>query len=204
MRGLSFKIEAAAFVPLEVGPTLTVKLRITNADASVLIHSTAICCQMRFEAMRPHSRAEEQGLRNSLWAHAWVEAPSFQGCTLVDLPIPCTVDFAAVATKYFNGHEAGKIPPLLMFSGTALYVDSEDTVRRAPILWEHETESKLPAGMRRDIIDSCHSTSASGETRNSLPVVNETGVHKSRVRGKHCRAGALRGRHPGLNPSILG
>jgi hypothetical protein len=199
MRDLSFKIEAAAFVPLEVGPTLTLKLRITNADAGVLIHSTAICCQMRFEATRPNSRAEEGPM---LWAHAWVEAPSFQGCTLVDLPIPCTLDFAAVATKYFDGHEAGKIPPLLMFSGTAMYVDSQDTVRRAPILWEHETEFKLPAGMRRDIIDSCHSTSASGETRHSLPVGNETGIHKSRVRGKHCRAGALRGRRPGLNPSI--
>jgi hypothetical protein len=199
MRDLSFKIEAAAFVPLEVGPTLTLKLRITNADAGVLIHSTAICCQMRFEATRPYSRAEE---RNSLWAHAWVEAPSFQGCTLVDLPIPCTLDFAAVATKYFDGHEAGKAPPLLMFSGTALYADSEDIVRRAPILWEHETEFKL-TGMWRDIIDSCHSTSASGEPRDSVPVVvDETGVHKPPVREKHCRAGALRGRHPGLNPSI--
>jgi Family of unknown function (DUF6084) len=198
MRDLSFKIEAAAFVPLVVAPTLILKLRITNADAGVLIHSTAICCQMRFEATRPHCKAEEQGLRNSLWAYAWVEVPSFRDSTLVDLPIPCTSDFAAIAAKHFDGHSAEKIPPPLRFSGTALYADAEDIVRRAQILWEHDREFKLPVRIWRDMIDAYPSTSASDETQHSVTA----GVHKPRVRGKHCRVGALRGRPPGLNPSI--
>jgi Family of unknown function (DUF6084) len=183
MRDLRFKIEAAAFVPFAVAPTLTLKLRITSADEGALIQSTAICSQMRFEATHPHFRTEAQGSRNSLRTHAWVEVPSFRNSTLVDLPIPCTSGFAEFATKYFDGCGTAELPPPLMFSGTALYADSEDVIRIAPILWKQET---LPAGMWRDMIDSYPSTTASTETLHSVPaVVKETGTYKPRVRGKH-------------------
>src|SRR5271170_1627173 len=167
MPDLSFKIDEAIVVPFAIAPTLAFKLRIDNANAGQAIHSVALRCQIQIEVTRRRYTPEEQAgmrdlfgepdrwsqtLRSLLWTHANVVVPSFQGSTLVDLPIPCTFDFNVAATKYFEGLTDGEIPLNLMFSGTVFYADPDDVLQVAPISWELETKFKLPVKVWRDMM----------------------------------------------------
>jgi Family of unknown function (DUF6084) len=50
-----------------------------------------------------------------------VAVPRFTGELLVDLELPCTLDFNIAATKYFHALDSGDIPVAVMFSGTLFY-----------------------------------------------------------------------------------
>ena len=169
MPDLSFSVEEAIVVPFAIAPTLAFKLRITNANASETIHTVALRSQIQIEVTRRRYTPEEQAsmrdlfgeperwsqtLRSLLWTHASIVVPSFQGSTLVDLPVHCTFDFNVAATKYFEGLTAGEIPLHLMFSGTVFYADSEDVLQVAPISWEQEAKFKLPIKVWRDMMES--------------------------------------------------
>lgn len=159
MPDLSFSVEEAIVVPFAIAPTLAFKLRITNANASETIHTVALRSQIQIEVTRRRYTPEEQAsmrdlfgeperwsqtLRSLLWTHASIVVPSFQGSTLVDLPVHCTFDFNVAATKYFEGLTAGEIPLHLMFSGTVFYADSEDVLQVAPISWNRKPNSSFP------------------------------------------------------------
>ena len=169
MPDLSFKVEDATVIPYAAAPTLALKLRITNADAVQSIHTVALRCQIQMEVSRRRYSAEEQmkmrdlfgeperwsqTLRSLLWTHVSVVVPSFQGSTLIDLPIHCTFDFNVAATKYFEGLMDGEIPLHLMFSGTVFYADSEDVLQVAPISWEQEARFRLPVKVWHEMMDA--------------------------------------------------
>ena len=174
MPDLSFKIEEAVVVPFAIAPTLAFKLRITNADAGETIHTVALRSQIQIEVTRRRYTPEEQArmrdlfgeperwsqtLRSLLWTHVGIVVPSFQGSTLVDLPVHCTFDFNVAATKFFEGLTDGEIPLHLMFSGTVFYADSEDALQVAPISWEQEAKFKLPVRVWREMMDSYYPNS---------------------------------------------
>ena len=125
MPDLTFQIEAVEAVAYSATPLLALKVRVTSSDPAVLIQNVLLQSQVQIEPARRRYQPEEQEqlrdlfgepsrwgqtLRSMLWTNASVVIPSFQGETLVDVPLPCTFDFTIAATKYFHGIEAGEIP----------------------------------------------------------------------------------------------
>jgi len=175
MPDLSFHVEGAEVVPYAATPQLALKLRLTNAGPEENIHTVALRCQIQIEATRRRYSSEDQEslldlfgaperwnqtLRTVLWTHASMVVPAFQGTTLVDLPVPCTFDFNAAATKYFYGLSDGEIPLCLQFSGTVFYAGEDRALQVAPISWDKEARFKLPVKVWRDMMDSYYPNSA--------------------------------------------
>src|SRR5262245_32672417 len=136
MPDLAFTVEGAAAVSFAAAPTLSFKVRVTNADAEEPIHSVALRCQLQIESTRrKYSEPEQlqmrdlfgeperwsQTLRPMLWTNTSVIVTPFTGKTLVDLPVACSFDFDVAATKYFAGLEGGEVPLCFMFSGSIFY-----------------------------------------------------------------------------------
>ena len=168
MPDLSFKVENAAVVPFAIAPTLGLKLRVSNADATEAIHTVALRCQIQIDVTRRRYAAEEQArmrdlfgeparwsqtLRTLLWTHVSVVVPGFTGSTIVELPIQCTFDFNVAVTKYVEGLTSGEIPLNLLFSGTVFYAGSDEVLQVAPISWEKEARFSLPVTVWRDMMD---------------------------------------------------
>ena len=175
MPDLSFQVEGAEAVPFAASPLLAFKLRITNADAAVRIHTVALRCQLQIESTRRHYTAEEKErlrdlfgeperwghtLRAMLWTHASVIVTPFAGSALVDLPVPCTFDFNVAATKYFAGLEGSEVPLNLMFSGTTFYEDDERGLQVEQIPWDREAHYRLPVGVWHQMMDMYYPNSA--------------------------------------------
>jgi hypothetical protein len=175
MPDLSFQIEGAEAVPHSATPLLAFKLRLTNANPEETIHTVALRCQIQMEVTRRKYSVEDQErlldlfgepsrwgqtLRNLLWTHASLVVPSFQGSTLVDLPVPCSFDFNVAATKYFDGLKDGDVPICAQFSGTVFYASSEGGLQVSPISWDKEARFKLPVRVWRDMMDLYYPNSA--------------------------------------------
>jgi hypothetical protein len=175
MPDLGFSLEGADVIAYAATPQLALKLRITNGDAEQPIHTVALRCQIQIEATRRRYSAQDQTslldlfgapdrwnqtLKTLLWTHASVVVPAFRGNTLVDLPVPCTFDFNAAATKYFHGVSDGEIPLCLQFSGTVFYAQTDGGLQVAPISWDKEARFKLPVKVWRDMMDSYYPNSA--------------------------------------------
>ena len=94
-----------------------------------------------------------QTLRNMLWTHASVVAPSFQDSASIDLPVPCTFDFNVAATKYFQGLSGGEVPLIFLFSGTVFYADADGSLQVAPIPWDKEAHFRLPVKDWNEMMD---------------------------------------------------
>jgi hypothetical protein len=159
MPNLSFQVEAAEAVPFAAVPQLVFKLRATNAAEDELVHSVVLRCQIQIAATRRRYSAPEQErlldlfgepdrwsqtLRSMLWTHASVVIPPFSASTLVDLPVPCTLDFNVAATKYFYALDEGDLPLLFLFSGTVFYAADSGMLQIAQISWEQEAAFRLP------------------------------------------------------------
>jgi Family of unknown function (DUF6084) len=168
MPNLGFEVEGAELVANAATPMLAFKLRLTNANPQETIHTVALRCQIQLEVTRRKYTPEDQErlqdlfgepsrwgqtLRNLLWTHVNLVVPSFEGTTLVDLPVPCTFDFNVAATKYFDGLSDGEIPVCLQFSGTVFYATSESGLQVAPISWDKEARFKLPVRLWREAMD---------------------------------------------------
>jgi hypothetical protein len=174
MPNLGFEIEGVELVANAATPMLAFKLRLSNANPQETIHTVALRCQIQLEVTRRKYTPEDQErlqdlfgepsrwgqtLRNLLWTHVNLVVPSFEGTTLVDLPVPCTFDFNVAATKYFDGLSEGDIPVCLQFSGTVFYATSEAGLQVAPISWDKEARFKLPVKLWREAMDTYYPNS---------------------------------------------
>ncbi len=175
MPDLSFQVERAEVVSNAASPLLAFKLRLTNSNPEETMHSVALRCQIQIETTRRKYTPEDQArlrdlfdepsrwgqtLKNLLWTHASIVVPSFQGATVVDLPVPCTFDFNIAATKYFDGLADGEVPICLQFSGTVFYASPQGSLQVAPISWDKETRFKLPVKIWGDMMDAYYPNSA--------------------------------------------
>ena len=175
MPDLSFQVEGAEAIAYAAAPQLALKLGLRSANPEEAIHTVALRCQIQIEATRRRYSAEDQTslldlfgapdrwkqtLKTMLWTHASVVVPAFRGSTVVDLPVPCTFDFNAAATKYFYGLSDGEIPLCLQFSGTVFYAPEGGGLQVAPISWDKEARFKLPVKVWRDMMDSYYPNSA--------------------------------------------
>jgi len=175
MPDLSFHIAGAELVPFAAVPQLAFKLSITDAEPTTQIHSVALRCQIQIEATRRRYSAAEQKsvlelfgepdrwsqtLRSLLWTHANTVVPGFHVHTVVDLPVPCTFDFNAAATKYFYGMEDGEIPLCFQFSGTIFYLPADLGLQVAPISWDREARFRLPVNVWREMMNRYYPNSA--------------------------------------------
>jgi len=175
MPDLGFLVEGVEVVANAATPLLAFKLRLTDSKPEQTIHTVALRCQLQLEVTRRKYSSQEQGrlldlfgepsrwgqtLRNLLWTHATLIVPSFQGTTLVDLPVPCTFDFNVAATKYFDGLAEGDVPVCLQFSGTVFYANPDASLQVAPISWDKEARFRLPVKVWREMVDSYYPNSA--------------------------------------------
>jgi hypothetical protein len=175
MPELDFKIEGAEATKFSATPEIALRLRITSTDASRIIHTVALRCQIQIEvARRQYAREDQkklgdlfgepgrwsQTLRNLLWMHVSVNVPQFQGMTIVELPVPCTFDFNVAATKYFFSLGDGDVPLLLLFSGTVFHSSGDKGLQVAPIGWDKETRFSLPVRVWREMMDVYYPGSA--------------------------------------------
>jgi len=175
MPDLNFQVERAEVVSNAASPLLALKLRLSTSDPNETIHTVALRCQIQIETTRRKYTPEDQAklrdlfddpsrwsqtLKNLLWTHASIVVPSFQGATVVDLPVPCTFDFNVAATKYFDGLSDGEVPLCVQFSGTVFYASPQGSLQVAPISWDKETRFKLPVKVWRDMMESHYPNSA--------------------------------------------
>jgi hypothetical protein len=175
MPDLDFKIVGAEVAKFSASPQIIFKLQITNANPSETIHSVALRGQIQIEVTRRRYTPEDQQklrdlfgeperwsqtLKNLLWTHVSVNAPPFQGASLVDIPVPCTFDFNVGATKYFHGLGDGNVPLCVMFSGTVFYSQGGGTMQVAPISWDKEARFSLPVKVWHDMMDTYYPQTA--------------------------------------------
>jgi len=175
MPDLAFQVERVEVVANAVTPMLAFRLRLSDANPGQVIHTVALRCQILLEVTRRKYSGEDQErlldlfgepsrwgqtLRSLLWTHANLVVPSFQGSTVVDLPVPCTFDFNVAATKYFDGLADGEVPVCLQFSGTVFHAGGEGELQVAPISWDKEARFKLPVKIWRDMMNSYYPHSA--------------------------------------------
>lgn len=174
MPELSFQVESAEAVPFGLAPTLALKLRVRSADDSAQIHSVALRCQVRIDpALRTYTALERPKLldlfgepsrwrttlRSMLWSHVNLFVPAFRGATVVDVPLPCSFDFALAATKYFDALAGGEIPLTLLFSGSVFHA-GEDGLQVAPISWSQEASYRLPVQVWKEMIQQHYPNTA--------------------------------------------
>ena len=159
MPDLAFHFGEVAAMPYAAVPTIAAKLHITNANPARSVHSISLNCQVQIETLgRSYSAAEEAKLMDlfgererwsrtmkpMLWTNAVLKVPGFTSATVVDLPLPCTLDFDVAATKYFYGLDVGYIPVNVLFNGTVFYAGDDGAMQIAQIPWDREARFKLP------------------------------------------------------------
>ncbi|MFK4225826.1 DUF6084 family protein [Streptomyces sp. NPDC019890] len=147
------------------GPTLVFRLRIT-ASENAHVHALALRCQIRIEpARRGYEPAEADGLADlfgerSRWgstlqpvqfAQVSHMVTSFTGETETDLAVPCTYDMDVAATRYFNALEAGEVPLLMLFSGTAF--TGSGGFRVEPVPWDREAAVRMPVKVWQEMVE---------------------------------------------------
>ena len=175
MPDLSFQVEGVEVVSHAIAPLLAFKLRLTDVDPELAIHTVALRCQIQLEVTRRKYTPADQDrlrdlfgdrgrwgdtLRSFLWTHANLVVPSFTGTTLIDLPVPCSFDFNVAATKYFDGLLDGEVPVCLQFSGTVFYAGDGVVLQVAPISWNKEARFRLPIKIWREMMESYYPNSA--------------------------------------------
>ncbi|MER3437983.1 MAG: hypothetical protein C4346_10555 [Chloroflexota bacterium] len=147
-------------------PTLVFRLQLYEAT-EVQVQAILLRCQIRLEPALRHYTTNEQRLLRDLFGEPerWPETlqplqfafvsqvvPSFRGRTMVELPVPCTYDFAVASAKYCNLLETGTIPFLLLFSGTVfLEAPGGFTVEQFP--WDVEARYRLPVSTWQAMMD---------------------------------------------------
>jgi hypothetical protein len=94
-----------------------------------------------------------QTVRPTLWTHANIVVPSFNGTVAIDLPVPCTFDFNIAATKYFAGLSDGEVPLNFLFSGTVFYSTDEGALQVGQIPWDREARYRLPVAVWKEMME---------------------------------------------------
>ncbi len=175
MPDLEFTVEGAEAVPYSATPMLALKLRLRNNSASEHVASVLLQAQIQIEAARRNYTPGEQErlldlfgepqrwsqtLRNTLWTHATINVPGFEGETCADLPVPCTFDFNVGTTKYFHALQDGTVPLCILFSGTVFCDDNDRGVQISRIPWSKEARYKLPVQVWKDVMDAYYPNTA--------------------------------------------
>ncbi len=160
MPDLTFRIEDVSAMRYSAAPMLAARLRVSNANATEMIHSVLLNCQARIEPLGRKYSAEEEArlldlfgererwartMKPMLWTQAALNLPGFTGSTQAELPLPCTLDFDLGATKFFYGLEVGEVPVSILFSGTVFYAAPDGRLQAAQIPWDREARFHLPA-----------------------------------------------------------
>lgn len=175
MPELNFQIDGVEAQKYAAEPLLLFKLRVSEArpgaGPTTPIHTVALRCQARIEPGRrtyePSERARlvdlfgvperwGQTLKPMLWNHASLVVPSFEGETVVDLPVPCSFDFSLACTRYFSALEGGDVPIGFLLSGTVFFETKDGDLQVRPISWEKEASFRLPAVTWRALMDVFH------------------------------------------------
>ena len=169
MPDLSFRVDKVEAMPYAAIPTVVARVHIANSNPGRPVHSIVLNCQVQLETLgRSYTAAEEAKLldlfgererwsrtmKPMLWTNAVIKVPGFDAETVVDLPLPCTLDFEVAATKYFYGLEAGHVPVAIMFSGTVFYAGDDGSMQVAQIPWDREARFKLPVQTWRAAIEA--------------------------------------------------
>jgi Family of unknown function (DUF6084) len=169
MPNLQFFFERVEVEPFAVAPQLAFKIRVTNDTPDEAIHTVALRVQLQLESPRRGYKLEEQEklrdlfgeperwgktLKTFLWTHTSVVVPAFSGSTEVSLPVQCTFDFNAAATKYFAGLSEGEIPVCAQFSGTVFYAQDGGPLQVMPIPWDKEVRFRIPVKVWKDLMDT--------------------------------------------------
>lgn len=175
MPELFFSIGEVKAMPHAAVPAVVAPLRIANGIADEKIQSISLNCLLQIQPRgRPYTSAEEArlldlfGERHSWgttmnplhWMNLVLKVPPFSGSTVVDLPLPCSLDFDVAANKYFYGLDAGSIAAVSMFSGTVFYADQSAPIRIWQIPWEREARFRLPVEVWKQAIDAHYPDSA--------------------------------------------
>ena len=165
MPDLNFQVQGVEVARLAASPMLKFRLRVESDQP---VHTIALQCQIRIEAARRRYRESEQRrlldlfgeperwpqtLRGMLWTHTNIVVPSFEECTLIDLPAACTFDFNIAAAKFFDGLEDGQAPLSLLFSGTVFYQQEDGALRIAPIPWNKEADFAMPVAVWKELME---------------------------------------------------
>jgi hypothetical protein len=159
---LAITVEKAEVAPFGASPTLSFKLRVSNANPSETIHSVVLRCQVQVEMDRRRSSGSDlvtqteewsRTARRVPWTNVSIVVPQFTGATTVDLEVPCTFGFSVAAAKYFNGLADGDIPVFLVFSGTTFYADPTGALGIAPVASDTESSFRLPLTVWNDMMD---------------------------------------------------
>jgi hypothetical protein len=169
MPDLSFRFGEVSPLSYAAVPTLRAPLHIENRIAGQRVQSISLNCQVQIETLgRPYTSAEEAKLldlfgererwartmKPMLWINSVLKVPSFDTETVVDLLLPCSLDFDVAATKYFYGLDAGEIAVNTLFSGTVFYADSEGSTQIAQIPWDREARFRLPIEAWKVAVDA--------------------------------------------------
>jgi hypothetical protein len=163
---LGFEVLDARPEPHAAVPTITMRIRVTEADGGT-VHALALRCQIRIEPQRRRYQPEEEerlyelfgetphwgdSLRPFLWTHVSTTVPAFTGATEFDLAVECTYDFEVAAAKYLHALAGGEVPLRLLFSGTA-FTRGERGFAAEPVSWDLEAAYRMPASLWPAVMD---------------------------------------------------
>ena len=164
---LSFAVDGAGPVAYTAVPTLGIRVRLESA-APVPIRSVLLDTQIQIAArLRSYSAAEQERLldlfgtperwRDTLrtlpWTRLTVVVPSFNGSTVVELPVVCTYDLEVAAAGYLGALDGGEVPLELLFSGTVFYAGADGRLQAERIAWTKEATYDLPVSVWRETMD---------------------------------------------------
>lgn len=175
MPDLSFRIGEVSAMPHTAIPIIAARLHVTNAVKDETVQSINLNCQIQLQPLgRAYTAIEEARLLDLFgerehwgrtmkplhWMNLVVNVPPFSGETVVDLRLPCSLDFDVAANKYFYGLDAGSIAVAVMFSGTVFYAGPQASLQIAQIPWDREARFQLPVDIWKQAIDAHYPGSA--------------------------------------------
>ena len=171
MPDLAFRVDTAKMVPFSASPLLALDLEITNEPTAEAIHAIMLQCQVRIDAVQRAYGPEERerlgevfgtpdmwtrSLKGLLWTQTTVLVPRFTARTVVQVSLPCSIDFNAATAKYFYGLGGGDVPLILLFSGTVLHAGPDGQLSAAQIAWTKETPFRLPLKVYKETLEHYH------------------------------------------------
>jgi len=166
MAELSFACTGAHAERYAATPTVMLRLRVREAGGA-LVHTALLRCQLRLEPKRRrYSPAESDRLRDVFGdpsryvdtikpiqlATVATVVPRFTGTVEFDLPVPFSYDLEVASGAYLRGLEEGRIPLLLLFSGT-VFLDGPRGYSIEQVPWTAETPFDLPLEVWREAVE---------------------------------------------------
>jgi len=183
MPKLSLCAKEARAVTFAASPQLALSLAIVNETPDESIESIMLAAQVWIETPeRSYAPSEiarlsdifgehdrwERTLRRVMWTTAPVVVPAFATETVVDVPLPCPLDFEATPTSYLFALQDGEVPITLQFSGSAFYRAKNGALQVAPIPWSSESKLRVPLAVYRQTIDHYYPNRAAFSLRRDV------------------------------------